>query len=178
MIGQRIRARRTELGLSLRALAQEADLTASFLSQIERGQADPSIKSLRRIAEALEVPMLHFLAENGEADPVVRRNRRKLLRMPESQVTYELLTPSVNRRMEMFVARIQPSDESIVHRLPYPTEECILVQEGKITVTLNQREYVLEAGDSIYFDSASMRSLSAVGGTPAVVVWSVTPPVF
>jgi quercetin dioxygenase-like cupin family protein len=122
--------------------------------------------------------MLHFLVENGEPDPVVRRDRRKLLRMPESQVTYELLTPSMNRRMEMFVARIEPSDESIVHRLPYPTEECILVQDGRIQVQIDQRQYELGPGDSIYFDSASMRSLSAVGDTSAVLVWSVTPPVF
>jgi quercetin dioxygenase-like cupin family protein len=116
--------------------------------------------------------------EKDEPDPVVRRDRRKLLRMPESQVTYELLTPSMNRRMEMFVARIQPSDESIIHQLPYPTEECILVQEGRIRVQIDQREYELDAGDSIYFDSATMRSLSALGDSPAVLVWSVTPPVF
>ena len=51
MIGERIRVRRNELGLSLRALAKEVDLTASFLSQLERDQADPSIKSLRKIAD-------------------------------------------------------------------------------------------------------------------------------
>ena len=178
MIGQRVRARRTELGKSLRDLASEVDLTASFLSQIEREQADPSIKSLRRIASALGVPMLYFLAENGDPEPVVRRDQRKLLRMPESQVTYELLTPSVQRRMEMFVARIHPSDKNVVHRLPHPTEECILIQEGRLHVQLDDAQWELEPGDSIFFESGCLCSLSAIGDEPAVVVWAVTPPVF
>lgn len=178
MIGERIHARRKELDMSLRALAREVDLTASFLSQVERGQADPSIKSLRRIGEALKVPMLYFLAENGDPDPVVRRDQRKLLHMPESQVTYELLTPSVSRRMEMFVARVRPSDENIVHRLQHLTEECILVQEGTIRVTLDTGEFELGPGDSIYFENTSLGSLKAEGDSPALLVWAVTPPVF
>ena len=96
MFGERIKAQRNELGQSLRALAKDVDLTASFLSQIERNQADPSIKSLRRIADALGVPMLYFLSDDDATDPVVRRDRRNQLVIPESGVTYELLTPDLN----------------------------------------------------------------------------------
>ncbi len=178
MIGERINARRTELGLSLRALAQEVDLTASFLSQIERDQADPSIKSLRRIADALGVPMLHFLVENNTANHVVRRDRRKRLVIPESGVTYELLTPDLDRRMEMFIAQVDPSDKNIAHPLPHPTEECILVLEGSLRITLGDNDYDLEAGDSIYFECAGLCSLIATGSEPAVFVSAMTPAVF
>ena len=178
MIGERINARRNELGLSLRALAKEAELTASFLSQIERDQADPSIKSLRRIADALGVPMLYFLAEDGSADPVVRRDRRKRLVIPESGVTYELLTPDLDRKMEMFVARVHPSDENIAHSLPHPAEECILVLEGSLRVTLGENTYDLAAGDSIYFECSTLCSLLATGTEPTVFVSAVTPALF
>lgn len=57
MIGERINSKRRELKLSLRDLAQRADLTASYLSQVERVITDPSIKSLRKIANALKVPI-------------------------------------------------------------------------------------------------------------------------
>jgi transcriptional regulator with XRE-family HTH domain len=60
-LGNRLRARRQELGLSLRELAERVGLTASFLSQIERDLASPSIESLRKISDALEVPNFHFL---------------------------------------------------------------------------------------------------------------------
>jgi transcriptional regulator with XRE-family HTH domain len=178
MIGPRIRERRNELGMSLRDLSREVDLTASFLSQIERQQADPSIKSLRRIADALGVPMLYFLTENGEPNPVVRKDRRKKLLLPDSQVTYELLTPDLDHKLEMFVARVHPSQQNIAHPLPYPTEECILVLEGSLCVTLSETEYVLEAGDSIYFEGSCLCGLSATGDEPAVFVSAMTPAVF
>ncbi|MEW5719924.1 MAG: helix-turn-helix transcriptional regulator, partial [Chloroflexota bacterium] len=57
-MGNRVKERRTEIGLSLRELADKADLTASFISQVERNQTKPSIDSLRRIAEALGVSIL------------------------------------------------------------------------------------------------------------------------
>ena len=75
-IGERIKARRKELKLSLRELAEQVDLTASFLSQIERDQSSPSIESLRKISQALEVPIFYFLAEPNGKSPVVRRNQR------------------------------------------------------------------------------------------------------
>ena len=178
MIGKRIRARRTELNMSLRDLAAQTDLTASFLSQIERDLADPSIKSLRRIASALNVPMLYFLAENENPNPVVRMHQRKQLKLPGSKVAYELLTPDLNRKMEMFVVRIHPSQKNIAHPLDHPTEECILVLEGCLCVKLGETEYELETGDSIYFEGSFLRGLSAKGDEPAVFVSAMTPAVF
>jgi len=98
MIGAKIRARRTELNMSLRDLAERVGLTASFLSQIERDPADPPIKSLRKIATALRVPMLYFLDSDDVAMPVVRKDERKRLQLPHSKVAYALLTPDLNRK--------------------------------------------------------------------------------
>jgi transcriptional regulator with XRE-family HTH domain len=164
--------------MSLRVLAKKVNLTASFLSQLERGQTDPSIKSLRRIADALGVPMLSFLDESKEPNPVVRKDRRKKLVLPDSRVIYELLTPDLDRKMEMFIARVHPRQQNIVHPLPYPTEECILVLEGCLRIKLGENEYELEAGDSIYFECSGLCSLFAVGDEPAVFVSAMTPAVF
>jgi len=178
MIGTRIRTQRTELGLSLRNLAQKVGLTASFLSQIERNLADPSIKSLRKIADALQVPLFYFLSENGESSPVVRKDRRKRLQLPGSKVICELLTPDLNRKMEMFMVSVSPSHENIAQPLSQPTEECILVLEGHLCVKLGDTEHILEPGDSIYFDGPSLREISARGEQKAVFVSAMTPAVF
>ena len=99
-IGSRIRARRQELDLSLRELAERVSLTASFLSQIERDLTSPSIESLRKISDALEVPIFYFLLESDDRCPVVRRDERTTLTLPNSNLTYELLTPDLNRQMD------------------------------------------------------------------------------
>ena len=176
-IGERIHSRRKELNLSLRALAKEVDLTASFLSQLERGQADPSIRSLRKIANALGVPLIIFLADDTHADPVVRRDARKRLQLPGSQVVCELLTPSIQRKMEVFVVTVDPARGNIAKPLSQPTEECILVLEGRLCVQLADQEYELEAGDSIYFDGASLRTISAQGDQDARFISALTPAV-
>jgi transcriptional regulator with XRE-family HTH domain len=178
MIGKRIRERRTELGLSLRALSEEVDLTASFLSQLEREQVDPSIKSLRRIADALRVPLFYFLAEESETDPVVRKDNRKRLQLPRSKVVCELLTPNIHRKMEVFVVSVEPARGNIAHSLAEPTEECIVVLEGCLSVELSDKAYDLEAGDSIYFEGPTLRSISARGAQKAVFFSVMTPAVF
>ena len=178
MIGERIRERRTELGLTLRDLAEQVDLTASFLSLIERDQADPSIKSLRRIADALGVPLFHFLVEDDEVSPVVRKDGRKRLQLPESKVVCELLTPNIQRKMELFLVRVDPARGNIVQALREPTEECIFVLEGSLMVALSDQAYELEAGDSIYFEGRKLASIAARGEEQAVFVSAMTPAIF
>ena len=73
MLGETIRRIRAEKGLNLRELAEITKLTPSFLSQVERDLAEPSITSLRKIADALGVPIFYFLMENGKPSPVVRK---------------------------------------------------------------------------------------------------------
>jgi transcriptional regulator with XRE-family HTH domain len=178
MIGERIRTRRKELEISLRELARKIDLTASFLSQIEREQVEPSIKSLRKIADALEVPLFYFLAENDNSKPVVRSDRRKRLQLPGSRVVCELLTPDITRKMEMFMVSVEPSQKNIAQPLAQPTEECILVLQGQLYVKLGDDEYELEAGDSIYFDGPSLQAITTRGDERVIFVSAMTPAVF
>jgi transcriptional regulator with XRE-family HTH domain len=178
VLGERIKSRRNDLGMSLRALAKEVDLTASFISQLERGQADPSIKSLRKIADALGVPLFYFLIDNGEAGPVVRKNARKRLQLPKSRVICELLTPSIQRKMEMFIVTVDPSRGNFAQTLSQPTEECILVLDGELSVQITDQKYTLEEGDSIYFNGSNLNAIRAVGNRESTFISAITPAVF
>lgn len=178
MLGQRIRLRRKELGLSLRALAKDIGVSASFLSQIERGLASPSINTLRKISQALDVPIFQFLIDSREKSPVVRKGERLQLKLPHSKLTYELLTPDLNRKMEVLLAELEPGDSNIAMPLSQPTQECIYVLQGKLEVRLEDSSYILEAGDSIYFEGVLLRELRSVGEEKLIFVSAITPPVF
>jgi len=178
LLGERIRRRRQELGLSLRELASKVDLTASFLSQIERDLASPSLKSLRKMAEALEVPIFHFLNDSDSQSPVVRRDGRKTLTLPHSEVMYQLLTPDLNRKMEMFLVELRPEQRNIAMPLPQPTEECIFVLEGKMRIRLDETDYEIFPGDSIYFEGHRLQEISAAGQEKLTFVSVITPAVF
>ncbi|MGD2040217.1 MAG: XRE family transcriptional regulator [Anaerolineae bacterium] len=177
-LGHRLRARRQELGLSLRELAERVDLTASFLSQIERDLASPSIESLRKISDALEVPIFHFLVEPDVKSPVVRREERALLKLSGSNLTYHLMTPDLNRKMEVFLAEREPGEEKITIPLRQQTEEFIYVLQGQLEIELGEDTYMLGPGDSAYFDGPLLRRLAACGDTTLRFISVITPPIF
>jgi len=146
-LGKKIKTRRKRMGLSLRELAAQVSLTASFLSQVERGLASPSIDSLRAISKALGVPVFHFLIDMEAYNPVIRKDKRREFILPEASITYELLTP-VNRKMEIILATLEPTDSDIPLIHHQDTEECIYVLEGELEVELSDDVHVLEAGDT------------------------------
>ncbi len=182
-VGQRIKQRRGLLGITLRELARRTELTAAFLSQVERGQANTSIGSLRRIAGALDTSILYLLGDDSvsmpQHVPVVRAGRRLKLTSPDSTVSYELLTPDLSRKMEVICGRVSPGSGNIAHHLREPTEEWIFVISGALLVRLQADEYVLKPGDSIHFDGVQLRALECASETEDVVWLSVfTPAVF
>jgi transcriptional regulator with XRE-family HTH domain len=177
-LGHRLRTRRQELGLSLRELAERVGLTASFLSQIERDLASPSIESLRKISDALEVPIFHFLIEPDVRSPVVRRDERALLKLPGSNLTYQLMTPDLSRQMEIFMAEKEPGEEKLTIPLRQQTEEFIYVLQGQLEIELGEEVHLLGPGDSVYFDGPLLHRLTACGDTTLRFISVITPPIF
>jgi len=177
-LGDRVRERRQQVGLSLRDLAERTELTASFLSQVERGVTSPSIDSLRRIAGALDVPVFHFLLEPDKESPVVRSNQRIRLTWPGSQIGFQLLTPKLNRKMEAFLTEREPGDHTPIARLGEQTEEFIYVLQGQVEIQLGETTYLLGPGDTIYFDGAVLQRIEPRGDQTARYISVLTPPVF
>lgn len=197
-VGLRLKERRTELDLTIRELARRTGLSASFISQVERGKANLSIDSLRQIAECLEVSIQYLLSdaepktealveekpweENdliAEYTPVVRSGSRPKLFFPDSGVNYEMLTNDLNHKMEPFMGRLSPGTGNVARRLRRNTEEFIFVQSGSLLVGLDDNEYILNPGDSVYFEGLQLQKIACASETEDVVWISViTPPVF
>lgn len=180
--GDQIRARRKDLGLSLEELAQRTGLTASFLSLVERDMSNPSLESLRHIAEALGVPPFYFSQEDGGAaamqNPVVRASERIKITFPPGDVTSELLVPNLRNKLEVFISHVKPSAGNIARPPQMDTEECLLVLQGALRVVLNEHVYELSAGDSIYIQGFALREICAIGAEEAVFLSAITPPIF
>jgi transcriptional regulator with XRE-family HTH domain len=206
-IGSRIKEQRSQAGISLRELARRTDLTPSFISQLENGKTNVSLDSLRRIAEALDVSLLYFLAETNELQaseggdpgdalpseinplpvaraysPVVRSDSRGKLILPvseESNVIYEKLGPDIGRTMGAFCGRLKPGTGNVARKLREPTEEFIYVLSGALRIVLDYGDYVLNPNDTIYFDGEALREISCASENEEVVWISViTPAVF
>jgi len=200
-VGSRLRQLRTDRGLSLRELARRTEVTASFLSQVERGTSNLSLDSLRRIAEALEVSIMQFLDEPSpdimelsahidpvpcdgddrisEYSPVVRAGCRPRLILPPSGVEYELLVPDLSLGLEAVMGRLAPGTGNVARRLREPTEEFIYVLSGDLIVGVGEQEHHLHAGDSICFKGEVLTKLECASiDRETVWISVITPPVF
>ena len=140
-LGQRIRKKRQSKGLSLSDVAEKIKKTSSYLSQVERGLAEPSITALREIARALEVPIFYFLIEEESHNAVVRKDERRILNFPGSHLTFELLSPDLNREMEVIEATLEPGAETSEEPFNNLCEECTIVDQGKMYIKIGYQEY-------------------------------------
>lgn len=178
MIGAKIREKRKELKMSLKELAEKTELTPGFLSQIERDLAEPSITSLRKISEALGVAVFYFLLDDLQKNPVVRKGEGQILKFPNSHLTYELLSPDLNRQMEMFKAELEPGAFTCEEPLSHPGEEVTHVCQGKMLIQIGEEEYTIEAGDTIYYFSSIPHKITSIGKENLIFISTITPPEF
>ncbi len=176
MIGERIRKRRNEIGFSLRTLADAIGMTAGYLSRVEREQVSPSLDALQSIAKALQVPMFYFL-NSAPIDPIVRKGARRVLSFPDSKIDYELLTPDLVHQMMSVMIHMEPGAKRTTAPLPKPNEQWMYVLEGRLEIDLDGNKYILEKGDSIYYDGNLLRYFSSVGKEELILICNITPPI-
>jgi transcriptional regulator with XRE-family HTH domain len=178
MVGNRIREFRTSKGLTLARLAEVSGLSTCLISQVERNITDPSLETLRLIARALDVPLINLFREEEDTSvSVVRAEHRMLVSSPHAQVTYARVSPG-SGRLEMLEGKLEPGGVSSDEPWAHPSEECVVVLEGALTVEVGGENHELGQGDSCYFDSRLPHRY--VNDSPEVVrfLLSVTPPSF
>lgn len=176
-IGPRIRALRKGRQLSVRTFAASANLSSGLVSQVERGLTDPSLETLRRIAQALDVAIFSLFQEDGfgEAARVVREGRRMLLRSPRGEITYSRVSAG-GGALEVLEGVLQPGGASSEELWSHPSEECAVVLSGRLTVRVDDQEWTLDAGDSCSFDSRRPHRYCNLDASPCRFLLSVTPP--
>jgi len=176
MIGTKIREKRAEIEMSMKDLADKTGLTSGFISQVESGLAEPSIASLRNIAKVLNVPAFYFLLDDMDINPVVKKDERRILKFPKSQLTYELLSPDLNRQIELFRADLKPGVATSQEAFSHSGEEVVHIIQGAMKIELGDDRYSLEEGDTIHFNCSKPHRIISNGEKNLVFISATTPP--
>ena len=114
MIGEKIKFIRTEKGITGKELAEKAEVTPGYISQIERNLISPSLSVLMRIAEVLEIPLVSlFTEEEEEQVTVIRKDKRTKIQFADINMEYQFATPysrnkNICTQMEMICLRLGP----------------------------------------------------------------------
>lgn len=151
-VGNRLRELRQERNLSMRAVARASGLSTNALSMIERGRASPSVSTLYKIADALDIPITTFFREEPAQHEIVvcRAGQRKRVNLHQG-IWEGLGGESFNGRMEPFMVNLDPGSDSGPYGMLHTGSEFVFCVSGEVEYTIEDQTYLLETGDSLIF---------------------------
>lgn len=167
-LGARIRGVRKERGLTLKELEAASGFSATHISEIERGKTSPTVGALLRIARALEKDPSYFLEEEQLSEvAVTRQDRRPPLPEERTQARGEYLSPGIpGGRLNAYLLRLDPGEDGTVVYDAHPGEEAIYVLEGKVEVTLGDRQLTAGPGDTVHYAADRSHGFRNAGASP------------
>jgi transcriptional regulator with XRE-family HTH domain len=175
-LGGAIRRRRHAASLTLATVSERAGISVSMLSQVERGLLDPSLDTLRNIADALGTAPFRLLAEEGPVAGVVRRGERRTITDDAGSPSSQLLSPSAEGAFAITTWHLQPGDSRLADGRAEPGEEANLLLQGAARLEIGDERIDLATGDCVTFDQRSPHRLTAVGRDSLIVLAVISPP--
>jgi transcriptional regulator with XRE-family HTH domain len=179
-LGERIREIRRRNSWTLEDASRRTGLARSTLSKIENEQMSPTFEVVQKLAAGLEIELPQLFES---AEPSGATGRRSITRSgggrPRATATYEheLLGVELARpKMIPFKTRVRArSFEAFSSWVRHPGEEFLYVLEGSIAFYTEFYEpVVLNAGDSVYYDSDMGHACVSVGDEDALILWVST----
>jgi len=178
-IGGKIRELRIKKSHTVKQLAELVSCSPSLISQVERGKADPSISTLKKIADALNANIVDFFSFPSNEDQVVTRPHQRVeMQLPRWDARIQSLVRAIGKKkMQAFYTVIKPGGGS-KGLYSHDGEEFGLVLKGEMEIVLGDEVHVVGENDSFYFSSRIPHDWNNRKKKDAVVVWVITPPTF
>jgi transcriptional regulator with XRE-family HTH domain len=174
-IGHLLRERRRHLDLTLDAVAEATSLTKGFLSDIERDKTSPSVASLVKLCEVLNMPVGDLFTSSESA--VVRADERAPIKFGGMGVSDHLLTPSGSLRLQAIWTEIEPKGTGGEQLYSLRAEEeFIIVLAGELALQLENETFILREGDAMTYDPRRLHTFyNPSDSQPTTAIFVVTP---
>lgn len=184
-VGSKIKSIRESKSITVEQVAERSGLTEEQISRIENDINIPSLAPLIKIARALGVRLGTFLDDNDYLGPVVCRKQDQTKTISFSNESsdshnnlnfFSLAQSKIGRHMEPFIIDIESASEKEYQLSTHEGEEFLYVLEGSIEVTYGKKNYLINAGESIYYDSIVDHNVHASNGSKAKILAVVYTP--
>lgn len=179
LLGRRVRRIRQDKGLTLKQIEAKVGVSATHISEIERGKTSPTIQALEKIASALEVLPSHLIDLPPVTKPtILRKSEHKPISMNSGSIRLEPLTNrAVCSEMSIFLATIEGNGQ--VGGVPgHRGEEFCFVLNGFLEVVVDGSPHVLRTGDTIHFKATRPHQIRNLTQEPVRTLWAVRPKLF
>lgn len=173
VLGPLIRKIRKQQGLTLQDLADRAQISVGYLSQVERDLATPSLGSLAQIAGALGLGLDAFISTARPEDSLTRAATRPRFSLGDGAISYETLGASLpGGELSSYILHVPPGyrSEQVVHE----GEEIIVVLDGAIWQRLGAQTFSLGPGDSLHYMGTTPHAWGNPGTKPARLLYTGT----
>jgi len=163
VVRTRLRALRTTLGFSLDELAARTNLSPSTISRVETGKRTISLDVLLPMAKALHIDLDMLLDVRNDDDVVIRPTPDR----SGKRTTWLLSRPTSST--SALKLRLEPTRTPTEQRV-HPGHDWFFVLEGRVRLSLGDREVMVEAGEAAEFATMTPHAFSAVGGPAEVIM--------
>ncbi len=171
-VSERVKAQRQQRGWSLEQLAASSGVSRSMLSQIERGEANPTLAVTCKIAQSFGMSLAEFVDVPGAgvAIHVVRADDRAALYRSDEHCEIRTLSPlHLEKDVEFYQVRLKSG--GALHSAPHfqGTREFLTVEQGRLRITSGTESIDLNRGDSASYRADVPHALLNLGKTDATV---------
>jgi len=177
--GERLKIARQRAGLSQRALAKKAGVGNATVSLIESDRINPSVSALKRILDAIAMPLSDFFAIDEKASEEKVFKASSLTEIGRGGISFRQIGKDLSgRALQLLYETYQPGADTGKIMLRHDGEEAGFVISGRIELTIGSTLHILNAGDAYYFKSIEPHRFRNATTKPAVIVSACTPPTF
>lgn len=162
--------------MSLRALAQRTGFSPSFLSQVELGQSSPSLSSLQKICDALDIELAELVRDPGRkrSDRIVRKGDREVIRSEWSKANAESLLPNgEDERFSALLITLDPGGRTGTLPVRPGARGFAYCVRGKVLLTFGDERHELSASDSVVLEGSGSAWENLGRGVAEVLVLAV-----
>ncbi len=151
-VGQLLRQLREERRISIRELGRISGLSPNALSMIERGRTSPSVSTLYRLTDALNVPITALFRQDQGQQAIVFRTVSERTHVPFPLGIWEGLGgEAFTGRMQPFMLTLESGAESGPDKIVHTGSEFVMCLRGNLEYEVEGKSYKLEVGDSLLF---------------------------
>ena len=186
IVGEKIKSLRENQSISVEELAERSGLSTEQIERIENNIDLPSLAPLIKIARVLGVRLGTFLDDLDEMGPVVCRKSEatdsisfsnNAIQSRKHMEYHSLSKSKADRHMEPFIIDVTPTEDNDFVLSSHEGEEFIMVLEGTMEISYGKHTYLLEEGDTIYYDSIVPHHVHAYQGQAAKILAVIYTPV-
>jgi len=177
-LGERIKRFRLGRNLTLKEVELKAKVSATHISEIERGMTSPTVGALSKIARALGTEPSYFL-QSDDTPPVsvVRRADRRVLSDEAWGARLNRLCNGVRgSEMSFLEIEMDPGKEDKIEPIIHSGEEFVYVMKGVIEIYIGLERHLVKEGDSLHFRLNEPHSIRNIGDGLAKLLWTTLPP--